>query len=59
MADKEDWLFRPVLRGLIKGESLFDGTLSLGQVALFNEAVTVELENQVRQHRALKKAEAR
>ncbi len=39
---------RPVLAGLCRGESLFDGTLDLEQVALLNEALDVQEENQQR-----------
>lgn len=53
MADGEDWLFRPVLRGLIKAESLLDGTLDLEFVALLNEAIDVEQENQFRARKAV------
>jgi hypothetical protein len=59
MMEHEDWLFRPVLRGLIKGESLFDGSLSLAQVALLNEAIDVDLENQYRHRQYLKSKEER
>ena len=48
MLEQEDWLLRPVLRGLCKYESLIDGTLSLVDVALLNEALDVEAENQYR-----------
>ncbi len=48
MADKEDWLFRPMLRGLCKYESMKDGTLCLYDIALMNEAVDVEQENAAR-----------
>lgn len=52
MMEGEDWLMRPVLRGLIKGESLLDGTIDLEFVALLNEAIDVEEENRVRFERA-------
>lgn len=45
MMEQEDWLLRPVLRGLCKYESLVDGTLTLVDVALLNEALDVEAEN--------------
>lgn len=48
MVEQEDWLLRPVLRGLCKYESLVDGTLSLADLALLNEALDVEAENQYR-----------
>lgn len=53
MAEHEDWLFRPVLRGLIKGESLLDGSVDLAYIALLNEALDVEQENVLRHKRSL------
>lgn len=46
MASNEDWLLRPVLRGLCRYESLVDGRLSLLDFAKMNEALDVEGENQ-------------
>ncbi len=48
MMEEEDWLFRPVLRGLIKGESLIDRAVDLEYVALLNEVIDVEIENTAR-----------
>ena len=48
MAEQEDWLMRPVLRGLCRYESLKDGTLDLADIALLNEALDVEAENEYR-----------
>lgn len=48
MVGDEDWLLRPVLRGLCKYESLIDGTLDLEDIALLNEAIDVEAENRYR-----------
>lgn len=48
MLEHEDWVFRPVLRGLIRGESLIDGSVDLEYVALLNEAIDVEQENMAR-----------
>ncbi len=45
MADKEDWVMRPVLEGLCKYESLLDGTLDLADIARMNEAIDVRDEN--------------
>lgn len=56
MHESEDWLFRPVLRGMLKAESLIDGSVNLAYVALCNEALDVEQENQLRLQKA---AEAR
>jgi hypothetical protein len=49
----EDWVMRPVLRGLCKLESLFDGTLSIEQIALANDALDVADENDRRIREAL------
>ncbi len=48
MPDGEDWLLRPVFAGCIKYESLIDGTLDLADVALLNDALDVQQENQDR-----------
>lgn len=48
MVGKEDWLMRPVLRGMVKMESLKDGSLDLFDILLCNEALDVELENTLR-----------
>lgn len=48
MVEHEDWLFRPVLRGLIKAESLLNGTVDLAFIGLLNEAIDVEQENTYR-----------
>lgn len=55
MIEGEDWLMRPVLRGLIKGESLIDGSVDLEFVAVLNEAIDVEDENRARFERANKR----
>lgn len=39
---------RPVLRGLCKFESLKDGTLDLADIALMNDALDVQDENERR-----------
>ena len=48
MEGEEDLIFRPLLRGLCKYESLIDGTLSLFDVARMNHALDVEAENKHR-----------
>jgi hypothetical protein len=48
MPDGDDWLLRPVFAGCIKYESLIDGTLDLADVALLNDALDVQQENQDR-----------
>lgn len=45
MVGGEDWLLRPVLRGLCKYESLKDGTVGVYDIALLHEALDVEAEN--------------
>lgn len=55
MIEGEDWLMRPVLRGLIKGESLIDGSVDLEFVSMLNEAIDVEDENRARFERANKR----
>lgn len=51
MASGEDWLYRPVLRGLCRAESLKDGTLSLADIADLNDALDAQDENE-RRYRA-------
>ena len=50
----EDWILRPVIRGAIRYESLIDGTLSLADVALLNDALDVQDENESRYREAQK-----
>jgi len=54
LPDGEDWLLRPVLRGLCKYESLIDGTLALHDIALMNDALDVQDENELRYREANK-----
>lgn len=49
-----DWLLRPVLRGMCKYESLIDGSLDLADIALMNDALTVQDENEARYREANK-----
>lgn len=49
MACGEDYLFRPLLEGMYKLESLKDGTLSLLDVVKCNEALDVKYYNMNRQ----------
>lgn len=48
MASDEDYLFRPVLRGMCHYESLKDGSLDLLDICKMNEALDVQAENQFR-----------
>jgi hypothetical protein len=50
----EDWLLRPVIRGLCKYESLIDCTLGLEDIALLNDALDVQEENESRYKEANK-----
>ena len=52
MPEGRDFLFRPVLEGVIRGESLWDGTLGLLEIAELNEALDARAENQARAARA-------
>lgn len=52
MANGEDWLLRPILRGLCKYESLTDGTLTMADFAIMNQALDVQDENERRYHEA-------
>lgn len=45
LPDGQDYLMRPVLRGMCRYESLLDGTLGLHDIALMNEALDVIDEN--------------
>jgi hypothetical protein len=46
MPDNEDWLFRPMLEGLCKYESLVsETTLDLCDVARMNDALDIRAEN--------------
>lgn len=49
MQGEEDWLFRPVLRGMFSADRLLDGSIDLEFIALCNEAIDVEIENAARQ----------
>jgi hypothetical protein len=53
MPDGEDWILKPVLEGLIKYESLLDGTLDLEDIARLNDAIDVKYDNQARYRRAI------
>ena len=45
-------MLRPALRGLCRYESLVDGTLGLADVALMNDALDVQDENDMRMREA-------
>jgi hypothetical protein len=48
MSDGEDFVMRPILRGMCRYESLRDGTLDLYDFQIMNEAIDVEEENEAR-----------
>ena len=48
MTSEEDFLFRPVIAGLCKYESLKDCTLDLFDIVKMSEAMDVQYENQNR-----------
>jgi hypothetical protein len=52
MADEEDWVMRPALKGICRYESLKDRTLDLEDVARMNEALDVEAENEFRHRKS-------
>jgi hypothetical protein len=54
METGEDWLCRPAVRGMLRLESLLDGTLSLEDVAMANDALDVVDENEYRLNEAMK-----
>lgn len=46
MPNNEDWLLRPVIKGMCKYESVIDGTLDLADIALMNDALDVVADNE-------------
>jgi hypothetical protein len=48
MVGEEDWVFRPMVRGFCRYESLLDGTLDLAAISTMNEVIDVEQENAAR-----------
>lgn len=48
MASGEDWIMRPVLRGMCRYESLLEGAIDLFDIARMNEALDVNDENERR-----------
>jgi hypothetical protein len=47
MTSDEDWLLRPVLKGMCRYESLKDGTIDLVDLALMNECLDVVQANEM------------
>ena len=54
MTTGEDWLLRPVFRGMCQLESILNGTLSLEDVAMANEYIDVYEENTQRLQEAMR-----
>lgn len=52
MGSGEDWLFRPVARGMCRFESLKDGTIDLKDIADMNECLDIMYENESRARKA-------
>lgn len=52
----EDLLLYPVIRGMCKYESLLDGSLDLADIALMNDALAVQADNQAKAQRAAESA---
>lgn len=46
------WLLRPVKAGMVRFESLLDGTVNLRHIALMNDYLNVEAENEARANAA-------
>jgi hypothetical protein len=55
MGSGDDWLMRPVLRGMCRFESLKNGAVDLYDIALMNDALDVQDENERRLSEALTK----
>ena len=52
-----DFVMCPVVNGLCKMESIYDGSLSLADFALMNDALALRAENEHRAREAAKKDE--
>jgi hypothetical protein len=52
MTDGEEWVMRPVLRGMCKYESLIRCEVDLEDIARMNAAIDVEIENENRRQKA-------
>ncbi len=46
MPDGEDWLMRPVVKGMCRFESLKDGSVNLADIAFMNDVLDVIAENE-------------
>lgn len=52
MPNNEDWLWRPVVRGVLRAESLLDPNIDLAFIADINDALSVQDENEYRMMKA-------
>lgn len=55
MPDGESWLWRPMVRGVCKLESYYDGTLRIEHIAKANDVFAVADENEARARKAAEK----
>ena len=56
LPEGESYLMRPVLRGVYRMESLVDGSIDLEMVALANDALDTQDENERRWHASQERA---
>lgn len=55
MTSRRDWLYRPVLEGILKAESLLDGSVDLAFISELNESLDVRNENSIRAREAMER----
>lgn len=55
MGDGTFWVMRPVVQGMVKYESLLDGSIDLAGIAACNDALDVQAENEFRAREATSK----
>ena len=53
LPDGEDWLLTPVRAGMCRYESLKDGTLDLADIALMNDKIAVDNDNEALARKAV------
>jgi hypothetical protein len=47
LPNEEDWLLEPVKAGMCRYESLKDGTLDMTDIALMNDKLAVDIDNEL------------
>lgn len=52
MREGYDFIYRPVICGVLSGEKLSDGSVDILDIARLNEALDVKFENERRLHEA-------